>query len=174
LTPQQKTITYGHQHLFLALLKVYLLDRASDAQFYGECLQDSSFEPNPARGAAVVAGGPDRPLIIHESNLIAKDGIRYLTMAKQWSVGPVDVIRRNDFHVGYSVAVVGVHNLLTSIGFPKDDSSREASVSPCQDQGHRGRWRSLSRSSFGDPCRRDKAFEGGAPPAGDPAKSFTA
>jgi len=68
--------------------------------------------------AALIACVGLRLLIIHESNLIAKDGIRYLTMAKQWSAGPVDVIRRNDFHVGYSVAVVGVHNLLTSVGFP--------------------------------------------------------
>jgi hypothetical protein len=49
--------------------------------------------------------------------VISRDGVLYVQMAQQWSADPMGVISRYDYHVGYPVAIAGVHEVMRWAGF---------------------------------------------------------
>ena len=58
--------------------------------------------------------------VIAHTDAIARDGTVYIRMAHEWPAGPQAVIQTYDYHVGYPVALLGVHRLLASLGLGED------------------------------------------------------
>jgi hypothetical protein len=54
--------------------------------------------------------------LIAHTDSISSDGPEYIDMARQWSASPAAVVRNFDYHVGYPVAIVGVHWALQRLG----------------------------------------------------------
>ena len=66
-----------------------------------------------------------RTWVIAHTDVIARDGTVYVKMAREWSAVPSGVIRSYDYHVGYPVALLGVHRLLAPLGLGEDLRSWE-------------------------------------------------
>jgi len=66
-----------------------------------------------------------RAWVIAHTDVIARDGTVYVKMAREWSAAPSGVIRSYDYHVGYPVALLGVHRLLAPLGLGEDLRSWE-------------------------------------------------
>ncbi len=64
----------------------------------------------------LVACAALRLWLVAHTEVIAKDGIVYVKMAREWSSGPLRVVRGYNYHVGYSVAIAAVHRLLLAAG----------------------------------------------------------
>ncbi|MCJ7543841.1 MAG: hypothetical protein MUP47_04625 [Phycisphaerae bacterium] len=60
-----------------------------------------------------------RVWMLSHSEIIARDGIIYTEMAQRWASQPMHVIRDYEYHVGYPVAMVGMHGLLRGLGLPE-------------------------------------------------------
>ena len=60
-----------------------------------------------------------RTWLIAHTEVIAKDGTTYVKMARAWSTDPRGVVREYDYHVGYPVAVSGMHWVLEKVGVAK-------------------------------------------------------
>lgn len=54
--------------------------------------------------------------LAHRAEVIAKDGVIYLEMARRWSAEPVAVVNEYDYPPGYPVATVGMHRVLLRLG----------------------------------------------------------
>lgn len=48
--------------------------------------------------------------------VIARDGVIYTIMARQWQQDPMSVIRDYDYHPGYPVAILGMHKVMEATG----------------------------------------------------------
>ena len=66
-----------------------------------------------------------RAWVVDHTDVIARDGTVYITMARQWTTAPSEVIRNYDYHVGYPVALLEVHRLLAPLGLGEDLRSWE-------------------------------------------------
>lgn len=66
--------------------------------------------------AVLLLLGAVRAWMLSRSEIIARDGMIYTAMAREWTSGPMQVIRGYDYHVGYPVAIVGMHGLLGALG----------------------------------------------------------
>ena len=74
--------------------------------------------------AALILGActAQRIWLIAHSEVIARDGARYIRMARQWADNPRQVIENYDYHVGYPALISALHGCLRSLG--GDDSLR--------------------------------------------------
>ncbi|MHC4561156.1 MAG: ArnT family glycosyltransferase [Planctomycetota bacterium] len=65
---------------------------------------------------AVCAG--IRLWLIELTDVIAPDGTVYVAMARQWTSDPAGVIEDNDYHVGYTVTMVGAYRVIEALDGP--------------------------------------------------------
>ncbi len=68
-----------------------------------------------------------RVWLIRHTEVIAKDGLVYIEMARAWSADPLAVARDYSYHIGYPVSMVGCHRALTALGGPADPPGWELS-----------------------------------------------
>ena len=57
-----------------------------------------------------------RVWVIARQEAISRDGTIYIRMAREWAGDPGAVVRKYDYHVGYPLAILGVHKLLAPMG----------------------------------------------------------
>lgn len=94
-------------------------DAASDSG----CVQDSGALPINGRmrrwgfliGAMLLLLGL-RVYVLTHTEVIARDGITYVKMARVWETSPSQAIQGDDYHVGYSVAISALHTVLETCG----------------------------------------------------------
>ncbi len=63
--------------------------------------------------------------LIQRSDSIAKDGVIYLEMARQWDSNPIEVSKNYDYPPGYPAAVAAVHRLALFAGMADGHESWE-------------------------------------------------
>ena len=68
--------------------------------------------------ALVVCAGI-RVWLIQHSVMIARDGVAYIQIARDWQRDPMGVLKHCPLHVGYPVAICGVHHLLRGFDLPE-------------------------------------------------------
>ena len=73
--------------------------------------------------AVLVLLGLVRAWVLSHTEIIVRDGMTYTAMARAWTSGPMQVIRGYDYHVGYPVAIVGMHALLKGMGLAERSDS---------------------------------------------------
>ena len=57
-----------------------------------------------------------RTWLISHAEMISRDGVTYIKMAREWSQNPSAVIHNYSYHVGYPAAISAMHRLLSSFG----------------------------------------------------------
>ena len=54
--------------------------------------------------------------LISHTDAVAKDGVIYMKMAREWSVDPCRVVQDYDYHIGYPVTIAVAHRILRAVG----------------------------------------------------------
>ena len=65
--------------------------------------------------------------LIANTEVIARDGVVYVKMAREWSADASHVVQSYDYHVGYPVAIAGTHRILEALGQARYTSSWDLS-----------------------------------------------
>ena len=68
-----------------------------------------------------------RVWLIRHTEVIAKDGLVYIEMARAWPVDPLAVARDYSYHIGYPVSMVGCRRAVMALGGPSGLSGWELS-----------------------------------------------
>ncbi len=73
----------------------------------------------------LVAATVVRGWLIGHAEMISRDGVTYIKMAREWAVDPSGVVKNYSYHVGYPAAISAMHRFLGMFGLSDSLASWE-------------------------------------------------